>query len=244
MSTVPSVDPAIGLSGVHKTYGAGRNAVHALRGVELTVPSGDLVALTGRSGAGKTTLLSLLAGFLPADEGAITVAGTDVTAAGDRELLALRRDTVGVIQQELALLPLLTAAENVGVPMRIARTDPDERERRVAHLLERVGLDGHANQRPDEMSGGQQQRVAIARALANQPQVLLADEPTAQLDSETGARVMELLGELVRSDGVTVLVATHDPMIEEMADAVAHLEDGVITDRIGLTGLVGRGAGG
>ena len=239
MSTGPGravEEAAIRVHGVHKTYGDGRNAVHALRGVDVTVPRGDLVALTGRSGAGKTTLLSLLAGFLHADEGTITVAGTDVTAAGDRDLLALRRDTVGVIQQEFALLPLLTAAENVGVPMRIARTDADERERRVAHLLERVGLDGHANQRPEEMSGGQQQRVAIARALANNPQVLLADEPTAQLDSETGARVMELLGELVRTDGLTVLVATHDPMIEEMADAVAHLEDGVITERAGLPG--------
>ena len=121
------------------------------------------------------------------------VEGTEVTAAAESDLLALRRETVGVIPEDFGLLPLLTAAENVGVPLRIARVDPAERERRVAELLDRVGLEKHANQRPDEMSGGQQQRVAVARALANRPKVLLADEPTAQLDSEAGARVMALL---------------------------------------------------
>ena len=223
-------DAGIRVEGVHKTYGHGELAVHALRGVDLVVPAGRLVALTGRSGAGKSTLLRLVAGLDRADAGRIVVAGTDVTAADDRALVALRRDVVGVIYQDFALLPLLTAEENVGVPMRITRTDPRRRDARVAELLERVGLTGHARQRPDEMSGGQQQRVAIARALANSPQVLLADEPTAQLDSETGARIMELLGEVVRDEGVTALVATHDPMIEEMADSVWHLEDGVVLE--------------
>ncbi|HEX6246305.1 MAG TPA: ABC transporter ATP-binding protein [Nocardioidaceae bacterium] len=220
----------IRVEGVHKTYGHGPNAVHALRGVDLVVPAGGLVALTGRSGAGKSTLLSLVAGLKRADDGRILVAGTDVTAADDTELVALRRDVVGVIYQDFALLPLLTAEENVGVPLRIRRADPKDRDRRVAELLDRVGLTGHARQRPEEMSGGQQQRVAIARALANRPQVLLADEPTAQLDSETGVRIMELLGEVVRDEGVTALVATHDPLIEQLADSVWHLEDGVVTE--------------
>jgi putative ABC transport system ATP-binding protein len=218
---------------VHKTYGrGGPHEVHALRGVDLVVPSGRLVALTGRSGAGKSTLLSLVAGLRRADAGRIVVAGTDVTAADDSRLVALRRDVVGVIYQDFSLLPLLTAEENVGVPMRITRTDRRRRDARVAELLERVGLSGHARQRPDELSGGQQQRVAVARALANRPQVLLADEPTAQLDSETGVRIMELLGEVVASEGVTALVATHDPLIEEVADAVWHLEDGVVTETV------------
>ena len=221
------------LEGVHKTYGQGSTAVHALRGVDLVVPAGGLVALTGRSGAGKSTLLGLVAGLRRADTGRIVVAGTDVTAADDDALVGLRRDVVGVIYQDFALLSLLTAEENVGVPMRIRRTEAKERDRRVAELLDRVGLTGHARQRPDELSGGQQQRVAIARALANRPRVLLADEPTGQLDSETGVRIMELLGEVVREDGVTALVATHDPLIEEMADAVWHLEDGVVTETVG-----------
>jgi putative ABC transport system ATP-binding protein len=223
-------EQGIGVSGVHKTYGHGPNAVHALRGVDLVVPGGHLVALTGRSGAGKSTLLSLIAGLKRADEGQILVAGVDVTASDDKELAALRRDTVGVIYQDFSLLPLLTAGENVGVPMRIKRAESRQRDARVQELLDRVGLAGHARQRPDEMSGGQQQRVAIARALANRPRVLLADEPTAQLDSETGVRIMELLGEVVANEGVTALVATHDPLIEEMADTVWHLEDGVVVE--------------
>ncbi len=226
----PGADAGIRVEGVHKTYGQGALEVHALRGVDLVVPAGRLVALTGRSGAGKSTLLSLVAGLKRADRGRILVAGSDVTAAADAELVALRRDVVGVIYQDFSLLPLLTAEENVGIPMRITRTDPKVRDERVRELLDRVGLTGHSGQRPDEMSGGQQQRVAIARALANRPLVLLADEPTAQLDSETGVRIMELLGEVVREEGVTALVATHDPMIEEMADAVWHLEDGVVAE--------------
>lgn len=238
--TVQETRQAGGISilGVHKTYGEGARAVHALRGVDLIVPDGTLVALTGRSGAGKSTLLSVVAGLRHADEGEVVVAGTDVTAADERQRVALRRDLVGVIYQDFALLPLLTAEENVGVPLRIQREDPRRRDERVAELLERVGLTGHARQRPDELSGGQKQRVAIARALANRPRVLLADEPTAQLDSETGVRIMELLAEVVRTEGVTALVATHDPMIEELADSVWHLEDGVVVESAGRSAPV------
>jgi len=216
------------VAGVRKSYGTGDTAVRALRGVDLQVRRGELVAVTGRSGAGKSTLLATIAGLLRPDAGQVVVAGVDVTASSDDELTALRRETVGVIYQHFALLPLLTAAENVGVPMRITRADPAHREQRVAELLERVGLGPHAAQRPDELSGGQQQRVAIARALSNRPQVLLADEPTAQLDTESGIRIMDLLADLVHRDGVSAVVATHDPLIEQMADSVLHLEDGVV----------------
>ena len=227
-----STELLVEMRGVHKSYGSGPTAVHALRGVDLALQPGELVVLSGRSGAGKTTLLSLLAGFLSPDAGEIRVAGTDLVGAGAAESAALRRETVGVIQQDLALLPMLTAAENVEVPLRIVRAEPVRRDERVLDLLERVGLAGHAHQRPDEMSGGQQQRVAIARALANARALLLADEPTAQLDSETAARVMALLRELVEEQGLTVLVATHDPAVEATGDRVVHLQDGEVQDPV------------
>jgi putative ABC transport system ATP-binding protein len=218
----------ISLRGVHKTYRHGGADVHALRGADLEVEAGQMLALTGRSGSGKTTILNLIAGLLRADQGTIEVDGLVVTAASESELIGLRRDRLGVIYQDFALLPLLTAEENVGLPLRIARVDPKERDVVVAELLERVGLSGHTRQRPDELSGGQQQRVAIARALANRPMVLLADEPTGQLDSETGAAVMQLLRQLVTEEGATAIVATHDPSVEAVADTVVHLADGML----------------
>ena len=220
----------IRVRGLHKTYQHGGHDVHALRGVDLDVAAGRLVVVTGRSGAGKTTLLTLLAGLRRADEGVIEVDGQVVTEADDDTLVALRRGTVGMVHQDFALLPLLTAEENVGLPLRLTRTDPATRDARVAELLERVGLAAHARQRPDEMSGGQQQRVAVARALATRPTVLLADEPTAQLDSETGSQVMELLRSLVADEGTTALVTTHDRVVEGFADAVLHLDDGRLAD--------------
>ncbi len=222
-------EPMITVQDLHKTYHRGGGDVHALRGVDLTVEPGQLVVLTGRSGAGKTTLLHLVAGLRRADRGSVTVDGLDVTGASEPQLVSLRRRTVGVIHQDLALLPLLTAEENVGLPLRLARTSPAERDAVVAGLLADVGLASHARQRPDEMSGGQQQRVAIARALAIRPAVLLADEPTAQLDSETGAAVMDLLRTLVADAGTTAIVATHDPTLEQYADVVVHLDDGRLT---------------
>jgi putative ABC transport system ATP-binding protein len=219
-------EPMISVRDLHKTYHRGGGDVHALRGVDLAVDPGQLVVLTGRSGAGKTTLLTLLAGLRRADRGEIRVDGVDVTGASEPALVELRRRTVGMVHQDLALLPLLTAEENVGLPLRITRTDPAARDATVARLLDAVGLASHARQRPDEMSGGQQQRVAIARALAIEPRVLLADEPTAQLDSETGASVMALLRSLVVDSGTTAVVATHDPTVEQFADVVVHLDDG------------------
>jgi putative ABC transport system ATP-binding protein len=208
----------------------GGGEVHAVRGVSFTADRGELVAIRGRSGAGKTTLLNVIGGLDRPTAGQVWVDGQEVTAASERELLALRRHTIGFVFQSFGLLPILSAAENVGVPMRLAKLPAGQREQRVTMLLELVGLGGHALQRPYELSGGQQQRVAIARALANDPKLLIADEPTGQLDSETGRSIMDLLRALVRSRGVTALVATHDPALLDLADRVLRLRDGQLVD--------------
>jgi putative ABC transport system ATP-binding protein len=214
---------------VTRTYRSGSTSTAALRGVTFTVGEGKLVALRGRSGSGKTTLLNIVGGLDKPDGGSICVAGYDVTAMGERERMRLRQETVAYIFQSFGLLPVLSAAENVGVPLRIAGVLPKERESRVELMLSIVGLADHAKQRPAELSGGEQQRVAIARALAPRPSLLLADEPTGQLDRQTGRQVMRLLQAVVESEGVTALVATHDPAILDLADSVLHLVDGKIT---------------
>jgi putative ABC transport system ATP-binding protein len=213
---------------VTRTYGSGPTATAALRGVSFTIGEGQLVALRGRSGSGKTTLLNVVGGLDAPDGGSIMVAGQDVTAMGDRDRMRLRRETVAYIFQSFGLLPVLSAAENVGVPLRIGGVEPRQREERVSLMLSIVGLGDHAKQRPGELSGGQQQRVAIARALATKPALLLADEPTGQLDQETGKQIMRLLRAVVRSEGVTALVATHDPALIDLADRVLQLADGKI----------------
>ncbi|MDP9952673.1 MULTISPECIES: ABC transporter ATP-binding protein [Streptomyces] len=233
--TALAEDPArtvmVRVEDLHRSYGSGEAAVHALRGVSFDIPRGELVALKGRSGSGKTTLLNLVGGLDAPDSGRITVDGTEIVGLGEKGLLDLRRDRVGFIFQSFGLIPILSAAENVGVPLRLRKADPAERDERVALLLSLVGLADHAEQRPGELSGGQQQRVAIARALANRPALLIADEPTGQLDAETGLAVMELLRAVVRSENVTALVATHDPQLLGLADRVLELSDGHIVER-------------
>jgi putative ABC transport system ATP-binding protein len=221
--------PMIVVEDVHKSFGTAATAVHALRGVSFTARAGELTALKGRSGSGKTTLLNLVGGLDRADRGRIQVDGHDLAALTEPDRLRLRRDRIGFVFQSFGLLPVLTAAENVGVPLRLRRIPSAEREARVRELLALVGLADHAEQRPGELSGGQQQRVAIARALANRPALIIADEPTGQLDSETGRAVMHLLQALVRSEGVAVVVATHDPHLMERADRVLDLRDGRIS---------------
>jgi putative ABC transport system ATP-binding protein len=211
---------------VSRTFGSGDTAVHALRGVSLTVGEGQLVAVRGRSGSGKTTLLNVIGGLDAPTGGTVHVAGQDVTAMAERERVMLRRGTVAFIFQSFGLIPMLSASENVGIPLRITGTEPRQREERVRLLLSVVGLEEHARQRPNELSGGQQQRVAIARALATSPRLLIADEPTGQLDSETGRQIMRLLRTVVRSEGITALVATHDALLTDLADDVLALEDG------------------
>lgn len=226
----PAGAPMVRVENLHRSYGTGEAAVHALRGVSFDVPRGELVALKGRSGSGKTTLLNLVGGLDTADRGRIVIDGIDLAELGEEGLLELRRDKIGFIFQSFGLIPILSAAENVGVPMRLRKADPREREERVALLLALVGLADHAAQRPGELSGGQQQRVAIARALANRPALLIADEPTGQLDAETGLAVMELLRAVVRSEGCTALVATHDSQLLGLADRVLELSDGEIIE--------------
>ncbi|MFF4252766.1 ABC transporter ATP-binding protein [Streptomyces sp. NPDC001663] len=230
MNSQVVTETMVRVENVHKSYGHGAAAVHALRGVSFEVPRGELIALKGRSGSGKTTLLNIVGGLDVPDQGRVTVDGLDLSELGEDGLLALRRDRVGFVFQSFGLIPILTAAENVGVPMRLRRAEVREREERVELLLALVGLADHAAQRPGELSGGQQQRVAIARALANSPSLLVADEPTGQLDAETGHAVMELLRAVVHSEQVTALVATHDATLLDLADRVLELGDGEILE--------------
>jgi putative ABC transport system ATP-binding protein len=225
-----SSEPLVVVEGLRKVYRTGPKEVVALREVSFTAYPGELIAIRGRSGSGKTTLLNQVGGLDRPDAGRVVVAGREVTSLPESDLLALRRDVIGFVFQSFGLIPVLSAAENVGVPMRLARTPVAEREQRVRTLLALVGLDKHANQRPYELSGGQRQRVAIARSLANRPRLLLADEPTGQLDSQTGRQIMELLRALVRSEGVTALVATHDPGLITLADRVLEISDGVVRE--------------
>ena len=215
----------LSVRGVSRSFGT----VAALRDVSFDVGAGTMVALVGRSGSGKTTLLNVVGGLDRPDAGTVDVDGTEVTALDEEGLSRLRRETVAYVFQTFGLIPVLTAAENVGVPLRMRRTATAERERRVALLLDLVGLADHADQRPGELSGGQQQRVAIARALAASPRLLVADEPTGQLDAETGLAVMALLRGVVESEGVTALVSTHDPVMMALADRVVRISDGRIT---------------
>jgi putative ABC transport system ATP-binding protein len=211
---------------IGRDYRTGDNVVHALAGVDLRVEPGELVAVRGRSGSGKTTLLNVLGGLDRPTGGRVTIEGRDLTTLSIRDLLDLRRRTIGFVFQGFGLLPILSAAENVEIPLRLVSTAPAVRIERVRELLDVVGLGGRASNRPAELSGGEQQRVAIARALANRPRILLADEPTGQLDSETGHVIMLLIRRVVRAEGVTAIVATHDPAMLDVADRVVELHDG------------------
>jgi putative ABC transport system ATP-binding protein len=216
----------VSVRSVSRSYGSGDEAVHALRDVSFDIPRGSIVALVGRSGSGKTTLLNCIGGLDQPTSGTVIVDDTEVTALSESQRADLRRDRLSFVFQTFGLLPLLSAEENVGLPLRLRNFENAERRERVAHLLELVGLSAHAEQRPGEMSGGQQQRVAIARALANSPRLLIADEPTGQLDAETGASIMQLLKSVVQAEGATAIISTHDPSLQEMADATIRLSDG------------------
>jgi putative ABC transport system ATP-binding protein len=220
----------VDLRSVSRTYGSGHSAVAALRDVSLQVPEGELVALAGRSGSGKTTLLNIIGGLDRPDHGEVIVDGTDLARLDEAGLEQVRRETVAFIFQGFGLVPELTAMENVGLPLRLRRTPPEARERRAALLLDLVGLGEHGEHRPDEMSGGQMQRVAIARALAGSPRLLIADEPTGQLDTETGLAVMALIRGVVEAEGMTAIVSTHDPVMIALADRVLRIEDGALVD--------------
>ena len=213
-----------------RTFRSPAGEVHACVDVDIEVAEGELVVVRGASGAGKTTLLNLLGGLDRPTSGRVWIGDAEATALGEDELAALRRERLGFVFQSFGLVPILSAAENVEVPLRIAKTPPAERAARVAEALALVGLADQAAQRPSELSGGQQQRVGIARAIAVRPSVLLADEPTGQLDSRTAATVMDLIGELVHARGLAAVVTTHDPLLVQRADRVIELRDGRVTD--------------
>jgi putative ABC transport system ATP-binding protein len=211
---------------VVRDYPSGDTVIHALRGVNLAADPGELVAVRGRSGSGKTTFLNILGGLDQPTSGRVIVDGHEVSSMSEDELVDVRRRSVAFIFQSFGLVPILSAAENVEIPLRLVKAAPRSRDARVQELLELVGLGGRAKHRPHELSGGEQQRVAIARALANRPRILLADEPTGQLDSETGHVIMMLLRDVVRIEGVTAVVATHDPVMLDVADRIVELRDG------------------
>jgi len=222
----------VSVENLWRTYTSSAGQVHALSDVSLSVASGELVALVGRSGSGKTTLLNCIGGLDQPTSGTVTINGSVVTDMNEDQRTRLRRDELAFIFQTFGLVPMLSARENVGLPLRLRKVPIAEREARVAHLLDLVGLANHAEQRPSELSGGQQQRVAIARALANSPRLLIADEPTGQLDAETGATIMALLQSVVRSEGMTAIISTHDQTLQELADRSIRLADGVLQEPV------------
>ena len=226
-------EPVIVTRDLVRAFHTGGSEVLALRGVSLEVPAGELLALQGRSGSGKTTLLNLMGGLDSPTSGTVLFEGRDISSASEAELTDLRRHRVSFVFQSSGLLPLLSAYENVELPLRINGVAWRERGRRAQESLEQVGLAARARHRPYELSGGEQQRVAIARALVVSPAVLLADEPTGDLDSATGLSIATILKEVAQSQGITVVVATHDMALAAMADRVAELVDGALVRETG-----------
>ena len=216
--------------GLHKTYMLGQRSLEVLRGVDVELQRGEFLALRGASGAGKSTLLHLLGGLDAPNQGEILLAGRNLATLGRRELARLRSKEVGFIFQAYYLLPELDALENVCLPARMARTPASEAEARGRELLARVGLGERLEHKPYELSGGEQQRVAIARAMINQPDLILADEPTGNLDSHTGEEIIELLCALRDEKQTTLIMATHDARLAARAPKVVELVDGQIAD--------------
>ncbi len=221
-------EPLIRTLALARRYQMGKSAVDALRGVDLAVLPGEFVALVGPSGSGKSTLLHLIGGLVRPTGGEVWVSGLELGRSTDKQLVVYRRDTLGFIFQSFNLLPIKTAWENVAVPMMLAGVPTAQRKGRAMELLEQLGLGQRGDHRPSELSGGEQQRVAIARSLANRPRLILADEPTGNLDSRTGGEIMALLRRLVRDEGLTLLLVTHDMGVARYADRIVHLRDGVV----------------
>jgi lipoprotein-releasing system ATP-binding protein len=218
----------IEVSGITKSYPVGGNRLTVLKGLELSLERGEMVAIVGASGVGKSTLLHVMGGLDPVDEGRVRIGDTELTALPDDRVVAFRNRHVGFVFQFHHLLPEFTALENAEMPMRIARTPAGERRARAADLLRRVGLEARLDHRPGMLSGGEQQRVAIGRALVMEPTLLLADEPTGDLDEHTADTLHDLLREMHRERGLTSLIATHNPRLAAACDRVLRLEDGKV----------------
>jgi putative ABC transport system ATP-binding protein len=222
------MDIVVRTVGLTRRYKMGDAFVDALRGVDLTITRSEFVALVGPSGSGKSTVLNLIGGLDRPTSGQVWINGTELSASDERTLTRHRRQHVGFVFQSFNLLPRLTAEENVALPLMFSGVPEKERQARARALLERVGLGQRLTHRPTQLSGGEQQRVAIARALVGQPALLLADEPTGNLDTTTGAEIMALLKELNQEQGLTLLVVTHDPEVAAFADRIVKLRDGQV----------------
>lgn len=218
----------IEMTGVHRRYQTGETAVHALRGVSLQIEAGEFTAIAGPSGSGKTTLLNMVGALDQPDEGTVHIDGTDLTRADAKARARFRRHSLGFVFQNFNLIPVLSAYENVAFVLSLLGVGEEEVRRRTIALLEEVGLKGMEDRRPMKLSGGQQQRVAVARALIKEPAIVLADEPTANLDSETGAAILELMRALNERHGTTFVFCTHDEMVMEKSRRLIHLRDGMI----------------
>ncbi|GHG97730.1 ABC transporter ATP-binding protein [Comamonas sp. JC664] len=233
MNPATPQSPIVSIANVTKDYTLGKVVVPALRGVDLEVHAGEFISIAGPSGSGKTTLLNLIGCVDTATGGVVRVAGQDTKQLTERQLTHLRLHTIGFIFQSFNLVQVLSVFQNVEFPLLLQRKlDKAQRRERVMQLLEQVGLASHAKHRPNELSGGQRQRVAVARALVTRPQLVLADEPTANLDSVTGQNIIDLMKELNQKEGTTFIFSTHDAKVMSHANAVVRLADGKFLDRI------------
>jgi putative ABC transport system ATP-binding protein len=226
------IAPLVHIAGLERVYQVGSEQVHALRGINLDILPGQFVAFRGRSGSGKTTLLNQIGGLDQPTAGQVLLFGQDITKLTEAQRTRLRRDKLGFIFQSFALIPTYSAYENVELPLRIAGLGARARHDQALRCLQIVGLQRWASHRPFEMSGGQQQRLSIARALSHHPQILIADEPTGELDSETGRNILMLFQRLVEHEDVTILMSSHDPTVSQFASDVYELSDGQIVDHV------------
>ncbi len=222
------METAIKIRGLKKIYVVGSEHVRALDGINLNVPRGEMISIFGASGSGKSTLLNQMAGFEKPTAGSVTISGVMISSLNEREMAAFRREHIGFIFQSYDLIPYMTALENVALPLIFKGADKQVRDKRAAALLKRVGLADRMNHYPTEMSGGQQQRVGIARAFAAGAEVILADEPTGNLDSVTTEDVMDMIGDLSRRTNKTVVLVTHNPALAKRCDRIITLKDGKI----------------
>ena len=227
---VTTQSKAIVAKGVEMEFKSQKRCFQILKGIDLAIPKGNIQLLMGPSGSGKTTLLSILAGLMTPTRGKVSLLGEDITSMSRQKLTKFRQQNIGFIFQNFNLFPALTASENIEVALNIQGINRKTAKYQAQVLLEQVGLENQSEQKPSDLSGGQKQRVAIARALAGAPQLIMADEPTAALDSKSGHSVIELLRALAKEQGCTVLMVTHDPRIIDVADSVTYLEDGVLKE--------------
>lgn len=232
VSCIPESAVAIAAKSIEMHFKSGVNDYHALKGIDLSITKGDIQLLMGPSGSGKTTLLSILAGILTPTAGSVHLLGKEITSMSRKELSDFRLHNLGFIFQGFNLFPALTALENIEFSLNIQGIKGSKAKEDAKYLLEQVGLADKANSKPCDLSGGQKQRVAIARALTGHPKLIMADEPTAALDSQSGHAVIELLRKLAKEEGCTVLIVTHDPRIVDVADQILYLEDGQLGVRI------------